>query len=284
MTNSPLHNAYVPFPVRVAGVTIENEARDLKSFRLEFVDSEHSAAFDYMPGQFAEISILGTGECPIGIASSPSEGEQLLFTVKKVGLVTSALHDLEEGAIIGVRGPLGVAFPWLRMEGKDLVIVGGGFAFTTLRSTIQYILDPANRPRFGKLVVVYGARSPGELLYRDDLEAWEARDDIDVHVTVDAGDEDWSGHVGFVPAILDQVAPSSTNAISLVCGPPAMLKYTLPVVQKLGFASEDTVLSLENRMKCGIGKCGRCNVGSKYVCLHGPVFTKAELDQLPAEY
>ncbi len=284
MTTSPLENAYVPFPVRVAKVTIENEARDLKSFRLEFVDPAHAEAFDYMPGQFAEISVLGVGECPIGIASSPTEGDHLLFTIKKVGLVTQALHDLEEGSIIGVRGALGVAFPWPSMEGKNLVIVGGGFAFTTLRSTIEYILDPANRSRYGKVTVVYGARSPGELLYRDELEAWAARDDIDMHVTVDAGDDDWTGHVGFVPAILDQAAPSADDAICLVCGPPMMLKYTLPVVQKLGFASEATVLSLENRMKCGIGKCGRCNVGPKYVCLHGPVFTQAELDQLPAEY
>jgi sulfhydrogenase subunit gamma (sulfur reductase) len=284
VTNSPLHNAYVPFPVRVAAVTIENESRDLKSFRFEFLQPDHARAFDYAPGQFAEISILGVGECPIGIASSPTEGDHLLFTVKKVGLVTTALHECEVGATIGVRGPLGSPFPWDRLQGRNLVIVGGGFAFTTLRSAIQYILEPDRRDRFGSLTVVYGARSPGELLYRDDLAAWGVRDDVDLHVTVDAGDDSWRGHVGFVPTVLSQVAPGADNAMILVCGPPLMLKYTLPVVEQLGFGADDTVLSLENRMKCGIGKCGRCNVGHRYVCLDGPVFTKAELDRLPAEY
>jgi NAD(P)H-flavin reductase len=171
-----------------------------------------------------------------------------------------------------------------RMTGKNVVIVGGGFAFTTLRSTIRYILHDANRAKFSNLTLVYGARSPGELLYKDELKEWEAREDIETHITVDKGDENWTGKEGFVPAVLEQVAPSPKNAITLVCGPPIMLKFTLPVLTKLGFEPNEIVTSLEMRMKCGIGLCGRCNIGSKYVCRDGPVFTYEQIQALPAEF
>jgi NAD(P)H-flavin reductase len=171
-----------------------------------------------------------------------------------------------------------------RMEGSNVVVIGGGFAFTTLRSTIRYILHDANRARFGDVVLVYGARTPGELLYKDELKEWETREDIKTCITVDKGDEDWKGHVGFVPTILEQAAPSPKDAIALVCGPPIMLKFTLPVLTKLGFGPGEIVTSLEMRMKCGIGLCGRCNIGSKYVCRDGPVFTYEQIQALPAEF
>jgi len=277
-------NPYMPYPVRIDQITIENEARDLKTFNVTFLDPEHEKAFKHIPGQFAELSMFGKGECPIGIASSPTEEGFLLFTVKKTGVVTGELHNLTEGRVIGVRGPLGKSYPIDRMKGKNVVIVGGGFAFTTLRALTKYMIDGGNRDDFGEITVIYGARSPGELLYKEELKEWEARDDLKTYITVDKGDENWKGREGFVPAVLEEVAPSSKDALLAVCGPPIMIKFTLPVIKKLGFAPSDTILSLEMRMKCGIGKCGRCNIGSKYVCKDGPVFTLEELKALPAEY
>lgn len=277
-------NPYMPCSVRIEQVTVENEERDLKTFRVVFLDPAQEKVFKHLPGQFAELSLLGKGECPIGIASSPTEKGYLLFTVKKVGLVTGELHNSKEGRVIGVRGPLGRPYPLERLKGKNVVIVGGGFAFTTLRALIQYLLDDSNRKDYGKITVIYGARSPGELLYKEELKEWEAREDLEIYITVDKGNASWKGREGFVPTVLEEVAPNSENALLVVCGPPIMIKFTLPVIQKLGFAPRDTILSLEMRMKCGIGKCGRCNIGSKYVCKDGPVFTLEELAALPAEY
>jgi NAD(P)H-flavin reductase len=279
-------NPYRPILTTIEKITVENEAKDLKTFRLLFCSDEEANDFHFQCGQFAELTVFGIGECPIGIASSPMDRTFLEFTVKRYpdGLVTNALHNCRIGDSIGVRGPLGNCFPMEQMEGRNVVVVGGGFAFTTLRSTIQYILHEANRAKHGDLTLVYGARSPGELLYKDELKEWETREDIKTHITVDKGDENWKGQEGFVPTVLEQVAPSSKNAIVLVCGPPIMLKYTLPVLTKLGFGSGEIITSLEMRMKCGIGLCGRCNIGSKYVCRDGPVFTYEQIQALPAEF
>ncbi|MBU1486622.1 FAD/NAD(P)-binding protein [bacterium] len=277
-----MNNPYIPKPVRIEEIITETEDRSLKTFRLAFLNKEDEQAFSYVPGQFAELSIAGKGEIPIGIASSPTEEGYLLFTVNKVGIVTSHLHNMSAGEIMGVRGPLGKPYPINELKGKNVVIIGGGFAFTTLRSTIAYML--ANRSEFGKITVIYGARTPGMLLYKEQLKEWEARNDIDLNVTVDKGDESWSGKVGFVPTVTKEVAPSAEDAYALVCGPPIMIKFTQPVLIKLGWTPETIIMSLENRMKCGIGICGRCNVGPKYTCKDGPVFTLAELNELPKEY
>jgi NAD(P)H-flavin reductase len=277
-------NPYLPLPTRVEAIRTETDDRTLKTFVLRFLRSEDAAQFRYRPGQFAEISLVGRGEAPIGMASSPTEGGTLAFTINRAGIVTTAIHNLRADDLLGVRGPLGNGFPIEQLEGRNLVIIGGGFAFTTLRSLAVYAMAPENRTRFGRLTIIYGARRPGLLLYKQELEAWQRRDDIEVAITVDAADGEWSGRVGFVPAVAKQVAPSSENAFALVCGPPVMIKYTLPVLAELGFASERILLSLEMRMKCGIGVCGRCNIGPKYVCKDGPVFSLAELNELPQEY
>jgi NAD(P)H-flavin reductase len=277
-------NPYLPYPARIEEVTIENGARDIKTFRLAFEDSSHAAEFRHLPGQFAELSLPGVGEAPFGIASSPTETGYLLFTVKRMGLFTTELHSLEPGAPIGVRGPMGKPFPWERMEGRNLLIVGGGFAFTTLRAAIRYLLDPANRARFGSALVIYGARTPDELMYKGELAEWQARDDIQVHLTVDKADKAWTQHEGVVTSVLDTLKPGSANTLAIVCGPPVMIRFTLYSLVRLGFPDDATILSLEMRMKCGIGKCGRCNIGSKYVCKDGPIFTRQELKALPTEY
>jgi NAD(P)H-flavin reductase len=280
-----MNNPYIPYPVTIDDITIENEAKDLKTFKLVFEKGEDRKAFDYMPGQFAEVSVLGMGESPFGIASSPTEEDYILFTIKKTGSVTNELHNSEPGRKIGVRGPLGNCFPWDELKGQDIVIVSGGFAFTTLRSGITYMLHDGNRSDFGKITALYGARSPGELMYKEVLKSWQNNPDIDLTLTVDREpEEEWDGKVGLVPNVLKEMAPSAKGAYALVCGPPIMIRFTIPVLQDLGFEKDRIILSLENRMKCGFGKCGRCNIGSKYVCIDGPVFTLSQLEHLPPEY
>lgn len=279
-----MNNPYLPLQARIDKVIMETEDRNIKSFELSFLNKKDEENFQFVPGPFAELSIPGKGEAPFGIASSPTEKGMLKFSINRTGLFTEAIHNLEEGAIIGVRGPLGNHYPVEAFENKNVVIVSGGFAFTTLRSLTKYMIHDDNRPKYKNITVIYGARSPGLLLYKNELREWEKRDDIDLNVTVDAGDDDWKGKVGFVPAITKEVAPSAEDTYVIVCGPPIMIKFTIPVLQELGFPPERIILSLEMKMKCGIGMCGRCNIGSEYVCKDGPVFTLAQLSQMPDEY
>jgi len=283
---SRMQNPYLPYPVRIDKITIETEDKNIKTFRLVFLNPGDEEKFSYKAGQFAELSVAGKGEIPIGIASSPTEKGYVMFTVNKTGLVTTHLHSMKVGDIMGIRGPLGNSYLWDTIEGKNVVIIGGGFAFTTLRSSILYMLDPANRRKFKNIDVIYGARSPGMLLYREELAAWEARDDINMHITVDGTDDpDWKYNVGFVPTITEQKAPpGNADTYAIICGPPIMIKFTQPVLDKLGYCHDNIIMSLEMRMKCGIGICGRCNIGKEFVCKDGPIFTLARLNEMPKEY
>jgi len=258
-------------------IVLETEDRKIKTFILAFVRKEDKERFTYVPGQFAEVSVFGKGEAPFGMASTPTRPERLEFSVSTIGVVTGALHDMETGQIVGVRGPLGNGYPLEFLKEKNLLLIGGGFGFSTLRSLTNYILHEENRKAYGTLTVVYGARKPGLLLYKNDLGAWRRRTDLQVHLTVDVEADGWQGHVGLVPDVVRSMAPSAGNTVAIVCGPPIMMKFTLPVVKDLGFSDENILFSLEMQMKCGIGKCGRCNVGSKYVCSDGPVFSQSQL-------
>ncbi len=281
-----MQNPYLPYPVRIDDIEIATEDKSLKTFKFIFLNAGDEEKFAYKAGQFAELSIAGQGEIPIGIASSPVEKGFTKFTINKAGNVTTHLHNMKVGDIIGLRGPLGNWYPWDILEGKNVLIIGGGFAFTTLRSSIVYMLDPDNRSNFGNIDVVYGARSPGMLLYKDELIEWEKRDDINMHITVDGTDDpDWKYNVGFVPPVTEEKAPKGdNNTYAIVCGPPIMIKFTLPVLEKLGYSHDHIIMSLENRMKCGFGMCGRCNIGKEFVCKDGPVFTLEKLNQTPKEY
>jgi len=279
-----MFNPYLPYPVRVTDVRVETEDKTLRTFELEFLRPEDARAFAHRPGQFAELSVAGLGECPIGIASSPTEGHRPLFTVFRAGKVTTGLHAMKPGDILGLRGPLGNGYPLDEHAGKNVVIIAGGYAVTTLRAAMVWLLHANNRHRFGDITFIYGARTPGMLLYKEQVQAWQERGDVRCHIAVDRECPGWSGLTGFVPAVAEKIAPSPDNAVALICGPPAMIRYTQPVLDSCGWKPGQIYLSLENRMKCGLGICGRCNVGHQYVCKDGPVFSKAELDRMPKEY
>ena len=277
-------NPYLPMPMRVRRIIQESDDKTLRTFELVFVNRQDEQAFDFLPGQFCEVSLAGKGESPLGIASSPTEKGTVRFTVNRAGLVTTALHYMAEGDLLGMRGPLGNSYPIEQFKGQSVVIVAGGFAFTTLRSLAVYLLHPDHRKDVRDLTVVYGARRPGLLLYRDELAEWQNRDDLKLYLTIDTPAEGWEEKVGFVPTVTKEVAPSPERAWAVVCGPPIMIKFTLPVLLELGFPPERIYTSLERRMKCGIGKCGRCNIGPKYVCVDGPVFSYADLQKLPEAF
>lgn len=275
--------SYVPYPARIDDIVVETEDGNLKTFKLVLEDEGQREAWNHVPGQFAMLSIAGKGEMPIGIASSPTEKGHLLFTVNRAGVVTTALHQMKVGARMGVRGPLGNGFPIdSHMKGKDIVIIAGGFAVTTLRATLLYLLN--HRDDYGRITFIYGARTPGMLLYQNELAEWSRRGDLDLHITVDREAPGWDGLVGFVPTIAGEVAPSPENAVALICGPPIMIKFTMPPLEKIGWTDDQVYLSLENRMKCGVGLCGHCNVGPIYVCKDGPVFSRTRVKDLPLEY
>jgi len=279
-----MKNPYLPISMVVKRTKVETADRMLRTLELGFLKEEDEKAFQFVPGQFCELSLFGKGEAPFGIASSPTEKGSLKFTINKAGIVTTALHQIAEGQEMGIRGPLGNSYPIELFQGKNVLVIGGGFAFTTLRSLIIYLLQPENRSNVKDITVIYGARNPGLLLYKEELADWQKRSDIKLVVTVDAGDKDWKGKVGLVPNVLEEVGPSSENTYAVICGPPIMIKFTFPKLMTLKFPNERIYTSLEKRMKCGIGKCGRCNIGHLYVCKDGPVFSYEQLGKLPKDY
>ncbi len=275
-------NVYKPSIMRIEKIT--EEAPGVRTFRLVFNDPEEGRTFDFKAGQFAEYSVFGEGECTFCIASSPTRKGYIECTFRQAGRVTSALFDLEAGDTIGFRGPYGNIFPMDEWKGKNLLFIAGGIALPPMRCLIWNCLDL--RDRFGDVTILYGARTVADLVYKHELREWAGRSDVKVVTTVDPGGEtpDWKGEIGFVPAVLERMAPSSVNTIAIVCGPPIMIKFTFLALAKAGFLPEAIFTTLENRMKCGIGKCGRCNVGPVFVCKDGPVFTFAQIKDLPPEY
>jgi len=263
---------------------IVDETNDTRTFKLQFKDEETAKSFSFKAGQFGEYSLFGEGESTFCIASSPTRSGYIECSFKKVGKVTSALTKLDVGDVIGFRGPYGNYFPVEEMKGKNVLFIAGGIGLAPVRCVIWNVLDL--RKDFKDVTIVYGARSVDDLVFKNELDEWQRMPDVQTVVTVDPGGQsnDWKGEVGFVPAIVEKVAPRSENTIVIVCGPPIMIKFTIPVLTKLGFAEENIITTLENRMKCGLGKCGRCNVGNVYVCKDGPVFTYQQLKSLPAEF
>ncbi|MBT9144412.1 MAG: Anaerobic sulfite reductase subunit B [candidate division WS2 bacterium] len=272
-----IQNPYLP---RIASIEkITQETGDIKTFRLVFLEGD----FHHLPGQFVELSVFGRGEAPISISSFIPGENSLELSVKKMGKVTSYLHSMCEGDKVGLRGPYGNTFPVERIKGQNLLFIGGGIGLAPLRSLIHYSF--LKRDDFGKISIIYGARTPADLVFKEELfNIWSNIKNTEVHITVDVATNSWQGKVGVVPKILKELNPSPDNTVAFTCGPPIMIKYSLEALNDLNFPEEDTVTTLEMKMKCGIGKCGRCNIGNKYICLDGPVFTLKELKNLPKEY
>ena len=277
-----MDNIYKPELVEIKDII--DETPDIKTFRLQFKNPELQNSFRFKAGQFAEYSVFGEGECTFCIASSPTRPEYLECSFKLAGKTTSAMTKLNIGDTMGLRGPYGNSFPLEQMKGKNVVFIAGGIGLAPVRCIIWNVLDL--RDKFKDITIICGARTVADLVYKNEIEDWKSMSGIKTVVTVDPGGEtpDWKGEIGFVPTIVEKVAPSANDTIAILCGPPIMIRYTFPILEKLGFKEENIITTLENRMKCGLGKCGRCNIGSVYICKDGPVFSYKELKTLPQEY
>ncbi|PIV55620.1 heterodisulfide reductase subunit F [Candidatus Desantisbacteria bacterium CG_4_10_14_0_8_um_filter_48_22] len=274
-------NIYLPNLCKIEKIT--DETPDVKTFKLAFLDESVRNNFTYKPGQFVELSVLGEGEAPFCLASSPTRRGFIECSIKKMGKATQAIHDLlEEGDVVGIRGPYGNGFSVEEMKGNDLLFIAGGIGLAPLRSLLNTTLD--NRTDFGKITIVNGARTPKDLVYKYEYETWQKAKNTSLHLTVDCADESWSCMVGVVPKALKEIKPCCDNAVAIICGPPIMIKFTLPVLIEMGFRPEDIVTTLERKMQCGFGKCGHCMVGGIYVCKDGPVFNYAQIEKFKEEF
>ena len=272
---------YDPLIPMVGEVTmIRTDTPDVKTFRVMGLDGKKP--FLHIPGQCAMLSIPGVGEALFSITSSPTE-DYLDFSIKKCGCVTTWLHQMEVGQQVTIRGPYGNGFPVdTDFAGKDLLFIAGGIGLAPLHSVINYCRH--YRDRYGKIDIVYGSRSKADLVdFPEIIDEWCAEDGINVHLTIDNAQSDWDGHVGFVPNYVKELGFDTSKTV-VMCGPPVMIKFTLAGLMELGFAREQVYTTMELKMKCALGKCGRCNIGDKYVCKDGPVFRFDQLDELPDEY
>ncbi len=267
-----------PFIPEKATITeIREETSDVKTFRVK-----PEQGFSFIPGQCAMLSLFGVGEAIFSISSSPSQ-EEMEFSIKDVGRVTHALHEAEEGLELGIRGPYGNGFPLEDMKGNHLLFIGGGIGLAPLRPLIFHACE--NKEDFGALQLIYGARSPEDLVFKKDLfETWKNDENISIYLSSDIQAPGWDGYVGFVPQYLEELAPNPEGTIAITCGPPVMIKFVLQTLEKLNFKPDQVITTLEYKMKCGIGKCGRCNIGEKYVCIDGPVFYLEQLQALQGSF
>ncbi|MBF0217394.1 MAG: FAD/NAD(P)-binding protein [Candidatus Omnitrophica bacterium] len=276
--NTSNSNIYLPRETEITA--IRQETSDIKTFVLKFKDAAYGDAFTYRPGQFVEFSVFGEGEATFCISNSPTR-KTIECSAKKMGMVTQAMHELNVGDTVGLRGPYGNGFPVEDLKGKHLLFVSGGIGLAPLRSLINYCLD--NRDDYLDITIVNGARTSKDLVYRDEYKVWEKAPGTKVHLTVDCREEDWVCMVGVVPKALEEIKPTCNGSVAIVCGPPIMIRFTIPVLEKMGFCPESIITTLEMKMKCGLGKCGRCNIGNHYICKDGPVFNYAKLKELHYE-
>jgi sulfhydrogenase subunit gamma (sulfur reductase) len=271
-----MNDVFLPDIARLANAC--DETPDTKTFILRFRDSQTEKNFHFRPGQFLELSVFGFGEAPFCIASSPTRPEALETTVRRTGQLTDALHKLGAGAEVGVRGPFGNGFDVAAAYGKDLLFVAGGIGLPPLRSLIWNVLD--ERSRFGQVTILYGARTPSDLVYKNELEDWARRSDVEFHVTVDVAQPGWTGKVGVVPVLFKTITFHPESTLAYVCGPPVMIRIVVQDLLQLGFKKESIISTLERMMQCGIGKCNHCAIGHRYVCRDGPVFNYGQIREL----
>jgi NAD(P)H-flavin reductase len=275
-------SAFEPHLVRVA--QSHDETPDVRTLRLEFVDQQVGKQFQWASGQFGEFSIFGAGEAVFTLANAPTRPGYIECTTRAIGKVTGALRKLSLGQVLGFRGPYGNRFPVEKWRGKDVVFVGGGIGTAALRSPLQYVLD--NKKDYGEVVVLNGARSVADVVYKDEMKEWAAIEGVRVVRTVDPGGEtpEWDGEVGLLPNVFEKLALGPDGRVVVVCGPPVMLHFMFLALEKMGYTPDQVVTTMENKMKCGLGLCGRCNIGRLFVCKDGPVFTWAEVRAMPKDY
>jgi NAD(P)H-flavin reductase len=265
---------YLPTTATIAD--IRSVGKREKVFTIEL---PKGVSLGNQPGQFVEVSILGVGEAPISISSSPSRSNgSFELCVRKAGDLTGVMHTLKVGDTLGIRGPFGRGFPIERFRGKDMLFAPGGLGLAPLRSLINQVLD--ERGNFGRVIIAYGARDPGELLFKDELERWSQRSDIELHLTVDRGDESWTGAVGVITTLFPKIEVHARNTVAVTVGPPVMYRFVLMELLGKGISEGSIWLSLERRMKCGVGKCGHCQINHLYTCQSGPSFSYAEIKHL----
>ena len=266
-------------------VEIVQETHNIKTFRVKLDDENRMKAFHFEPGQVGQLSLFGVGESTFVINSPPTRMDYLQFSVMKVGEVTSALHRLNVGDKIGVRAPLGNFFPYANWKGKDIFFIGGGIGMAPIRTIMLYLLD--NKKDYGTISLLYGAKTPEDLSYKEDIKDWLTDPNLNAVLTIDNPAEGWTvddtHKVGLIPNVLKELAPKPDNCIAVLCGPPIMIKFTLMALKEMNFPDEQIFTTLEKRMKCGVGLCGRCNIGGKLVCVDGPVFSYDQLRDLPPE-
>ncbi len=272
-----MKNEYIPYPAVIEKIQIESF--DTKTYTVRFTDKNIAESFEYKQGQFAEISVLGVGEAPISITSSPSRKGYLEFTIRSTGNVTRAIHDLNVGETIHIRGPYGNAFPYEQIKGKNIYFIAGGIGLAPLRSLINLVFD--NRKDFKHIKILYGAKTPDEICFKEELQQWKKIPDTEVWLTIDKPCDGWGCSIGVVTELWKETDIHPKNAVAIVCGPPIMIKFVTLKLRESGFKDKDIVMTLERYMKCGIGKCGHCNIGEKFVCVDGPVFTYDEIKVLP---
>jgi sulfhydrogenase subunit gamma (sulfur reductase) len=270
MTSQNGKNAMFPYLGKL--VEIKDIGPEIKLFGIELLNGGGEAFTDSKPGQFAFVSAFGVGEAPFGIASTPQRSKKVVeFAVQRLGSVTNELHQLGKGDIVGLRGPLGNSFPMEEFKGKNLVVLGGGIGAAPLRPVLHTIFD--NRKDYGHLTILMASRNPSLHVFQDEYDAWQKVDDTELHLIVDEADEKWEHQVGLSTDLLKQVNPKPANTIVITCGPPVMIYFVDKMLTQMGFAPEQRYVTLEARMHCGVGKCGRCNLGEKLVCVDGPVFS-----------
>jgi sulfhydrogenase subunit gamma (sulfur reductase) len=265
---------YLPTFVRILDIKPLTDLEKVFTFELP-----NGRPLGHRPGQFVEVSVLGVGEAPISISSSPSRSNKSFeLCVRRVGDVTSALHSLKPGDRVGIRGPFGRGFPFEKFRGKDLLFTPGGLGLAPLRSLINQVID--ERAMFGRVVILYGARNPGELLFKDELNHWDEMEDVELYLTVDRGDDSWTGNTGVITTLFRHISVYPRNTVAATCGPPIMYRFVLMELFGKGISEGNIWLSLERRMKCGVGKCGHCQINNVYACQSGPVFSYKEIKGL----
>ena len=276
-------NPYLPSKAEIVSIVQETTSADLdvKTYRFKFVNG---GTLDFMPGQFVELSIPGVGEAPFGFASNPLEKDFIEISIKRTGSLTDVIHMLKVGDFAWIRGPYGNTFPIDKIEGNDILYIAGGLGLAPLRPLITWVFDESNRGKFGKIKMLLAARTSRDFIYFDQYSEWRKLKDTEITLTIDNPEPDWNEKVGFPHNLVADMKFDIPKTIAVLCGPPIMIKFVSGALMEMGFPKDRILTTLEMRMTCGIGKCGKCNIGHKYVCIDGPVFSLAELDEMPGEY